>query len=324
MKDIQMQSNAAYDAQSLNALKREVAGNPQSKAGIRAVAQQMEGIFVQMMMKSMRAALPQDGIFSSEQTRLYTSMYDQQLAQQLSGKGLGLADVMVKQLSAGNMPAEEPKASAPLTFDDITVQNMPAAAVEKIVRRAVPKLPVEGAVLPLSRDGETLPLSSDNFVARLSVPAQMASQQSGIPHHLIIAQAALESGWGRREIPTEDGRPSHNIFGIKAGRSWEGPVTEITTTEFEQGVAKKVKASFRVYDSYVEAISDYVKLLTQNPRYANVANADNAEQAAYALQDAGYATDPQYAKKLVNMIQQMKNEGEKAVKAYTHDLGQLF
>ncbi|MEC5318480.1 flagellar assembly peptidoglycan hydrolase FlgJ [Brenneria populi subsp. brevivirga] len=315
MKDIQTLGSAAYDAQSLNSLKREVSGNPQSKAGIRAVAQQMEGIFVQMMMKSMRSALPQDGILSSDQTRLYTSMYDQQLSQQLAGKGLGLAEVMVRQLSGGQAASAEPKADRPLTFDAPMLKSMPAAAVEQIVRRAMPRLPAEG---------EALPLSSENFVSRLSVPAQMASRQSGIPHHLIIAQAALESGWGQREIPTEDGRPSHNLFGIKAGGSWRGPVTEITTTEYEQGVAKKVKASFRVYGSYIEAIGDYVKLLTQNPRYAGVANAGSAEQAAHALQNAGYATDPQYAKKLVNMIQQMKDSGEKAVKAYTHDLSRLF
>ncbi|EHD22032.1 MULTISPECIES: flagellar assembly peptidoglycan hydrolase FlgJ [Brenneria] len=315
MKDIQTLSSAAYDAQSLNSLKREVSGNPQSKEGIRAVAQQMEGLFVQMMMKSMRSALPQDGIFSSEQTRLYTSMYDQQLSQQVAGKGLGLADVMVRQLSGERAASSEPKAPVPLTFDGPTLQSMPAAAVEQIVRRAMPKLPAEGSALPLT---------SENFVSHLSLPAQMASQQSGIPHHLIIAQAALESGWGQREIPTEDGRPSHNLFGIKAGSRWDGPVTEITTTEYEQGVAKKVKASFRVYESYAEAIGDYVKLLTQNPRYADVANAGSAEQAAHALQSAGYATDPQYAKKLVGMIQQMKSSGEKAVKAYTHDLSRLF
>ena len=123
---------------------------------------------------------------------------------------------------------------------------------------------------------------------------------------------------------TSDGTPSYNLFGIKAGGSWNGPVTEITTTEFEQGAAKKVKAKFRVYGSYVEAIADYVKLLTNNPRYADVAAARSPEQAAHALQRAGYATDPQYASKLVSVIQQMKNVGEQAVKAYTHDLKDLF
>ncbi|MNT67083.1 Peptidoglycan hydrolase FlgJ [compost metagenome] len=101
-------------------------------------------------------------------------------------------------------------------------------------------------------------------------------------------------------------------------------MTEITTTEFEQGAAKKIKAKFRVYGSYVEAMADYVKLLTNNPRYAGVANARSPEQAAQALQQAGYATDPQYASKLVSVIQQMKNAGEQVVKAYTHDLKDLF
>ncbi|MDY4373189.1 flagellar assembly peptidoglycan hydrolase FlgJ [Pectobacterium carotovorum] len=320
MSDIQTLNNAAYDAQSLNTLKREVSGNPQSKEGIRAVAQQMEGVFVQLMMKSMRSAIPQDGLFNSDQTRLYTSMYDQQIAQEIStkGKGLGLADVMVEQLSRQSPDVSAAKTtvpSVPLTFDGDVLKTMPIAAVEQMVRKALPKLP---------NTGSALPLSNSNFVSQISLPAQIASQHSGIPHHLIIAQAALESGWGQREIPTEDGRPSHNLFGIKAGGSWNGPTTEITTTEYEQGVAKKVKASFRVYDSYIEAIGDYVKLLTNNPRYSAVMSAGTAEQAAHALQKAGYATDPQYAQKLVSMIQQMKNSGEKVAKAYTHDLSRLF
>jgi flagellar protein FlgJ len=177
---------------------------------------------------------------------------------------------------------------------------------------------------PPANSPVSLPQSTGNFVARLSIPAQIASQQSGIPHQLIMAQAALESGWGQREIPTADGKSSYNVFGIKAGSSWDGPVSEITTTEYEQGVAKKTTARFRVYGSYVEAVSDYVKLLTQNPRYANVAAAQSPEQGAHALQRAGYATDPQYAQKLVNVIQQMKNAGEQAVKAYSSNLDSLF
>ncbi|MEQ9859836.1 flagellar assembly peptidoglycan hydrolase FlgJ [Pectobacterium cacticida] len=320
MSDLQTLNNAAFDAQSLNTLKREVSTNPQSKAGIRAVAQQMEGVFVQLMMKSMRSAIPQDGLFNSDQTRLYTSMYDQQIAQEIAtkGKGLGLADVMVEQLSRQYpemTAAKTPVPSVPLTFDGDVLKSMPTVSVEQMVRKALPKLPNKGSALPLS---------THNFVSQISLPAQIASRSSGIPHHLIIAQAALESGWGQREITTEDGRPSHNLFGIKAGSSWNGPTTEITTTEYDQGVAKKVKASFRVYDSYIEAIGDYVKLLTNNPRYAAVMNAGTPEQAAYALQKAGYATDPQYAQKLISMIQQMKNSGEKAVRAYTHDLSRLF
>ncbi|AJJ24317.1 flagellar assembly peptidoglycan hydrolase FlgJ [Yersinia enterocolitica] len=304
---------AAYDTQSLNTLKRDAARDPDGN--LKKVAQQVEGMFVQMMLKSMRSALPQDGVMNSDQTRLYTSMYDQQIAQQMSVKGLGLADMMVEQLSGTTSPSET-AGTVPMMLDNEVLQTLPAQALEQIVRRAIPT--------PPANNSASLPQSTGNFVARMSIPAQIASQQSGIPHQLIMAQAALESGWGQREIPTADGKSSYNVFGIKAGSNWDGPVSEITTTEYEQGVAKKTKARFRVYGSYVEAVSDYVKLLTQNPRYANVAAAQSPEQGAHALQRAGYATDPQYAQKLVSVIQQMKNAGEQAVKAYSSDLGDLF
>jgi len=310
--DLMAMSGAAYDAQALNGLKRDAASDPQGN--LKQVAQQVEGMFVQMMLKSMRAALPQDGILSSDQSRLYTSMYDQQIAQQMSQKGLGLADMMVKQMSNANAVPSETAGTSPMALDDEVLRTLPNQALEQMIRRAVPRAP---SAAPLS-------LNNGNFVARLSTPARVVSQQSGIPHQLIVAQAALESGWGQREIPAADGSPSYNLFGIKAGGSWDGPVTEITTTEFEQGAAKKIKAKFRVYGSYVEAMADYVKLLTNNPRYAGVANARSPEQAAQALQQAGYATDPQYASKLVSVIQQMKNAGEQVVKAYTHDLKDLF
>ncbi|KFK93476.1 MULTISPECIES: flagellar assembly peptidoglycan hydrolase FlgJ [unclassified Serratia (in: enterobacteria)] len=305
-------AGAAYEAQALNGLKRDAAADPQGN--LKQVAQQVEGMFVQMMLKSMRAALPQDGVLSSDQTRLYTAMYDQQIAQQMSQKGLGLADMMAKQLAAANSEPSEAAGTVPMLLDNAVLQRLPLRALGQIVRRALTPAPTAA----------TEPLGNGNFVARLSGPARIASLQSGIPHQLIVAQAALESGWGKREIPTADGSPSYNLFGIKAGSRWDGPVTEITTTEFEQGAAKKIKARFRVYSSYVEAIGDYVKLLTSNPRYAQVAAARSPEQAAHALQQAGYATDPHYARKLVNVISQMKSAGEQVAKAYGQEWDELF
>ncbi|CAE1147253.1 flagellar assembly peptidoglycan hydrolase FlgJ [Serratia sp. Tan611] len=313
-RDVTSMAGAAYDAQALNGLKSAAAADPQGN--LKQVARQVEGMFVQMMLKSMRAALPKDGMLSSDQTRLYTSLYDQQIAQQLSQKGLGLADMMVRQLGSAGRPPSETAGTVPMALDGDRLQALPRQALEQLVRRALPPMP--------SVPGNPAPLNNGNFVARLSTPARLASQQSGIPHQLIVAQAALESGWGRREIPAADGSPSHNLFGIKAGSGWRGPVTEITTTEFEQGAAKKIKARFRVYGSYVEAIADYVKLLTGNPRYAGVAAARTPEQAAHALQQAGYATDPHYARKLVSVIAQMKSAGEQVAKAYSHDLQDLF
>ncbi|GHD92151.1 flagellar assembly peptidoglycan hydrolase FlgJ [Pseudocitrobacter faecalis] len=312
--DSKLTASAAWDAQSLNELKAKAGQDPQ--ANLRPVARQVEGMFVQMMLKSMREALPKDGLFSSDQTRLYTSMYDQQIAQQMTaGKGLGLAEEMVKQMQA----QKEPSATAgqvPMKFDPQTITRYQNDALTQMVRKALPK----------TSGGSDAPLSgnSKDFLAKLALPAQVASEQSGIPHHLILAQAALESGWGQRQIRRENGEPSYNLFGVKASGNWKGPVTEITTTEYENGEAKKVKAKFRVYGSYLEALSDYVGLLTRNPRYAAVTNASTAEQGAQALQNAGYATDPQYARKLTNMIQQLKSLSDKVSSAYRNDIENLF
>jgi flagellar protein FlgJ len=322
MNDTRSVASAAWDSQALNELKRQAGSDPQGKA--LQVAKQVEGMFVQMMLKSMRQALPQDGLLSTEQSRMFTSMYDQQIAQEIGNKGLGLADTIVKQM----MPAQaldERAGSVPMPLDRSVIINTLApkqleqmqTQMLQLVQRAVPKLPQPTESAPLSGD-------SGDFIAQLMQPAQQASAQSGIPHQLILAQAALESGWGQRQILTQEGKPSYNLFGIKASGSWQGKTTEITTTEYENGVAKKVKAAFRVYDSYLDALTDYVNLLSKNPRYAAVKGAKSAEEGAHALQAAGYATDPKYAKKLVGMIQQFKNLGEKVVKAYGKDMGDLF
>ncbi|CDH34056.1 flagellar assembly peptidoglycan hydrolase FlgJ [Xenorhabdus bovienii] len=321
MSDFLTTPTAAYDVNSLHSLKAKLSQEPQQ--GLRQVAQELEGVFVQMMLKSMRSSLPQDGILSSDQTRFYTSMYDQQIAQDLSQKGLGFADMIVKQFSNANNVASEQAGTVPMPLDKEFLQTLPKQALEQFMRRTM-TAPFSSATSKGSVQSKSLPVSSTDFVSMLSLPAQIASQQSGIPHLLIIAQAALESGWGQREILTAEGKPSHNLFGIKAGKHWKGAVTNIMTTEYIEGEPKKMHDSFRVYGSYREAITDYVKLLTENPRYAKVAQSTTAEQGAYSLQSAGYATDPGYAKKLVSLIQQLKSTGNQMVKAYTDDFDNLF
>ncbi|WP_237387181.1 flagellar assembly peptidoglycan hydrolase FlgJ [Xenorhabdus sp. Sc-CR9] len=321
MNDFLTMSNAAYDVNSLHSLKAKLSQEPEQ--GLRQVAQQLEGVFVQIMLKSMRSSLPQDGILSSEQTRFYTSMYDQQIAQDLSQKGLGFADMIVKQFSNANNISGELAGTVPMPLGNDILQTLPKQPLEPFMHRDIP----ENASPSFSNgpvQSKSLTMNSTNFVSMLSLPAQLASQQSGIPHLLIIAQAALESGWGQREILTAEGKPSHNLFGIKAGKHWKGAVTNIMTTEYIDGEPKKMQDSFRVYGSYVEAITDYVKLLTENPRYTKVVQSTTAEQGAYSLQDAGYATDPGYAKKLVSLIQQLKNTGHQIAKAYTYDFDNLF
>ncbi|MEQ1974768.1 flagellar assembly peptidoglycan hydrolase FlgJ [Xenorhabdus sp. SGI240] len=331
MNDFLTMPGAAYDVNALHSLKAKLSQEPQQ--GLRQVAQQLEGVFVQMMLKSMRSSLPQDGILSSEQTRFYTSMYDQQIAQDLSQKGLGFADMIVKQFSNANNVPDGLADNVPLPLDNEILQTLPNQALAQFIRRAIPApdgIPdytsnnSSSAFAKDSAKPKSLPMPSASFVSMLSLPAQLASQQSGIPHLLIIAQAALESGWGQREILTAEGKPSHNLFGIKAGKHWKGPVTNIMTTEYIDGEPKKMQDRFRVYGSYREAITDYVNLLTDNPRYAKVAQSTTAEQGAHSLQEAGYATDPSYAQKLVSLIQQLKNTGNQMAKAYTADFDNLF
>ncbi|WP_110665432.1 flagellar assembly peptidoglycan hydrolase FlgJ [Salinicola halophilus] len=143
-----------------------------------------------------------------------------------------------------------------------------------------------------------------DFLTQLAGPAKKAEAASGVPAELILAQAALETGWGRREIPTADGGNSHNLFGIKAGSHWRGATTDVGTTEYVSGRPVKMVDSFRVYDSYADAFTDYAKLIGDNPRYRDVVEARTPQGAAEAIQRAGYATDPRYAEKLGQIMRQ--------------------
>lgn len=296
----------AFDVRSLDTLKRE-AGR-QSPGALKAAAKQMEGIFVQMMMKSMRDATFKDDLLNSQSSEMYTAMHDQQVAQNIAGSGqLGFADLIVRQLGG---EVDEPIVSTP--GRDLLRPGLSATPATGPLRLPAPvsfAKPAEGA---------------HPFIARLLRPAQAAAQQSGLHPHLILAQAALESGWGKREIPAADGSPSHNLFGIKATGDWQGKTTEITTTEYINGVKQKVKAAFRVYDSYEHALADYAKLLTKNPRYRGVVQSGSPEQGAKALQAGGYATDPAYAKKLITIIQKVKGDIQQGVNAYKHDIDKIF
>jgi flagellar protein FlgJ len=262
----------AADSQALDRLRYQAKQAPDQ--ALKAVAQQFEMVFLNMMLKSMREATPQDGMMDSEQTKLFTGMLDQQLAQEMSKRGVGLAEVMVRQLS--------PESRAPGTEFRLP-----------ITQHSVPGTQHLSAY---QGDGK------EAFMARMRPHAEAASRATGVPAEFIMGQAALESGWGKREIRNADGSNSHNLFGIKAGRDWPGKVAEITTTEYQEGVAGKQVARFRSYDSYSEAFQDYARLLSRNPRYAGALGQESAVDFAQALQKGGYATDPRYAEKLAGVI----------------------
>lgn len=322
-----LSARLAMDSQSLEGLKRSARERPDVAA--KAVAKQFDALFINQMLKQMRESMPQDGMLDSSQSRMYTSMFDQQVSQSLATRGVGVADMLLRHLqrgtqveptgtsaTAGPMAKTAAVASAIRYVDAHGAATTPRPGLEARVRNALDALrqQAEGKSVPRIETAAADASSTQGarrgrvaqFFDRLSDHAAEASRLTGIPAKFILGQAALESGWGRSEIRTAGGGTSHNLFGIKATGGWKGPVTEVTTTEYIDGVARKVKEKFRVYGSYAEAFTDYARLLTENPRYANVVNnATDVKSFAQGLQSAGYATDPNYANKIMQIVRRM-------------------
>lgn len=272
-----------YDAKSLGTLRSTAVRDP--KAAVKEAARQFESLFMQELMKTMRSSTMATGMLDNEGSKLGTEMLDTQLSTSLSGLKGGLSDAIMKQLerqmglTPGPIPAAPARSSANTTPQPLDRLDKPT------------KIPEKGAA---------------GFVQQHTQAAKAAEDATGIPAAFMIAQAAHETGWGRKEITHADGTPANNLFGIKAGGNWTGPVAEVTTTEYINGVPRKVVAKFRAYDSYEDSFRDYARLITDNPRYEKAqATARTGSAVAYAaeLQKAGYATDPEYARKLSGAIQ---------------------
>ncbi|MDO8439207.1 MAG: flagellar assembly peptidoglycan hydrolase FlgJ [Telluria sp.] len=288
-------SKFALDTKGLGELKQSArAGSPEA---LKSAATQFEAMFINMMMKSMRDATPQDELSGSEQTKTFTSMLDQQMSQNLAKRGIGLADVLIRQLSA------QAASSQALAIGGD--QNVRTSGEMPIGREAMELMKTPGALLTPSSmpSGKPQAPHVKAFQEKLSSHAAEASAATGIPAKFMLGQAALETGWGKREIKHADGSASHNLFGIKAGPGWKGKVATAVTTEYVNGVPQTRVEKFRAYSSYAESFKDYAKLITTNPRYEKVlANATDATGFAQGLQRAGYATDPLYAAKLTRII----------------------
>ncbi|WP_137937451.1 flagellar assembly peptidoglycan hydrolase FlgJ [Chitinivorax sp. B] len=269
----------SVDVNSLDALKLQAKRD--EKGAMKGVAQQFEAMFLQMMMRNMRASMPENDLFGSEETKMFTGLLDDQYATQMSSKGgVGLADMILQQLTRDRV-------MAPV--------QLPADMKQ-------PK----GVALPVTRpDLQAVPLTKSamqQFVDKMIIHAKPAAESLGVAPHLLASQAALETGWGKRVIRDDQGRDSHNVFGIKAGKNWQGPVAEVTTTEYVNGKAEKRVERFRAYESYQVAFNDYAQLLQSNGRYREVLNqGHDAAGFAKALQSGGYATDPNYANKLTKV-----------------------
>lgn len=267
----------ATNSASLDALRQSASRDP--KAAIKETSKQLESLFMNELMKSMRATTLGSGLFDNSGTEMGTQMLDQQYATQLSGLPGGLADLIARQLERQMGVAPSPSVPA-------APGKLPPAAAN-----TRPHIPQKAY--------------AEDFVRSHTRAADAAAAETGIPASFILSQAALESGWGRKEIRNADGSTSHNVFGIKATKDWKGPTTQVVTTEYVNGQPRKLTQSFRAYASYEDSFRDWARMLKQSPRYAAVVERSaggSAQAFAQGLQRAGYATDPQYADKLGRVI----------------------
>jgi flagellar protein FlgJ len=288
----------------LGALARlRVQARAEDPAALRKAAEQFEGLMLQQMLKAMRAASLGDDLMGGEQVEMYQDLFDQQIAQQLSAtKGLGLADALVVQMQRGKVTPVAESAFDPLQA--VLPPRVPAAPLPgplSAARAAQPLAPAAasamGAADETVKDG-----FAARFIERIRPHAERAARALGVPAQVLMAQAALETGWGRHGIQDAEGRTANNLFGIKADARWAGPQASADTAEYGEGGWRQERAAFRAYPDIGAAFDDYVAFLRGNPRYREaLAHGGDARQFVTGLQQAGYATDPRYAEKILQI-----------------------
>lgn len=306
------------DVNGLNSIRQDAkSGDKASKeAALDQAAKQFEAIFMQMLMKSMRKAqdvLASDSPFNSESTKFYRDMHDQQMSLEMSNNGsLGLSELIVRQLggdsdnfkphsilrSDGNLDSRgSVRITQPRLLTNANLVNDPTAQQDPRKDRQTNGSAAAQMASTLQSPAFEQP---KDFVTALTADAKRIEDKIKVPFEVVIAQAALETGWGQKIIKTDSGKSSNNLFNIKADSRWAGEKTHKETLEFENGAMVKKREPFRVYDSIGESANDYVNLLTQSDRYQGaLKKAENVEQFLHNLQSAGYATDPNYAKKIM-------------------------
>lgn len=342
------QSRNFLELNGLNAIREQSRGSDSEgkKEALQEAAQQFEAIFMKMLLKSMRKAqdvLESDSPFNSESTKFYRDMHDQQMAVELSSNGsLGLSNLIVRQLGGddnnftprsvlrndGNL--EQIKQSAKQAKLQSQTNNesnlnpfslLPASTStntanpqhnDNINNVNVTKIPF--AIGEVSQAEKSVNFSSPtfsepkDFVSALIEPAKSVQEKIGVPFQVIIAQAALETGWGQKIIKDENGSSSNNLFNIKADSRWVGDKVTKDTLEFEQGAMIKKSEPFRMYESLSDSVDDYINFLSTGERYQEaLQDSGNVEHFLQGLQKAGYATDPQYADKILGTLKTVTN-----------------
>lgn len=296
-------SAISNDFQSLAHLKK--GAREQSPEAIKKVAKQFESLFVKMMLKSMRDTVPENDLFGSKSEKMYQDMYDKQLSMQIAnGRGLGLAKVIERQLGG----VAEGDALSEKRIEDyinnprpVDVQSKSAVTLSRLKGDS----PADGQLLinidskNAAKDTHTNRQSTQQFIDNVWPHALRAAETLGVDADVLMAQSALETGWGKHMPLRADGSSSFNLFGIKADNRWHGDRVEITTREYRHGAMQHEKAEFRAYDSVSEAFDDYASFILDNPRYQRaLEHGYDAKAYASELQKAGYATDPDYASKI--------------------------
>jgi len=287
-------ANTYSDPNGLAALKKD----PNSPAALHAVAQQVDALFLQMMLKSMRDANAASANGDSNEMGMYQDMFDKQIALTMSQhQDLGLGSLLTRQMAARAAAA----GTSPAKLDDQAVPR-PATAAPP----AAPSLatPAAATAQPASSAPPTsMTQIAGEFVDRVLPSIRTAAQALGLNPLVLLAQAALETGWGKRMARTADGNPSLNLFGIKADDTWAGARAAANTVEYAGGVATQRQAAFRAYGSIEESVNDFANLLKNSPRYRHAAAAGpNAQAYVEGIGRSGYATDPEYAAKLNDIL----------------------
>jgi flagellar protein FlgJ len=288
-------ANTYTDLNALSGLKN----NARSPQAIHAIAQQVDALFLQMMLKSMRDASASTAESDSNEMGMYQDMFDKQVALTLSQhQDLGLGSMVTRQMTAAaasaSAPAHAPAyapspAHAPAQVPASAPAPAPASAPASTPSAAPPSASLQG--------------SAARFVSEVLPAITRTAQALGVSPLGMLAQAALETGWGTRMPRTADGAPSLNIFGIKAGETWDGGRASAKTLEFSGGAATLQHTSFRAYGSVEESVADFANVLKNSPRYrATISAGGNVEGYINGIAQSGYATDPKYGEKLHDIL----------------------
>ena len=320
MNSIPTRDDFFADFSSLTALKTKAQQDPD--AALKEVAQQFESIFINMMFKTMRSTNETIGsdLFSSTQTKQYQDMMDSQMSQSLAKTGgIGLSEALIRQYQTrqqSHISSPEAKDRGDTDFlnqvakqDLVRIQALARKAstdfIESVQNEASqsPRSVADSGVVSAPSALSVVFESPEKFVEHLWPHAQQAGQRLGVNPKTILAQAALETGWGKYPIAKEDGAASFNLFGIKADSRWQGDRAVVNTLEFRDGVAKREKAAFRAYDSFSQSFDDYANFLSSSDRYKDaLQSGSDASMFAASLQKGGYATDPKYSEKIDNIL----------------------